>query len=136
MGIKTFMSKLFGGSKPVQDSKPCSCACGKPHMKSEKSEPSAASADRTTSLKDIIGFVEYVVKALVDYPDEVKITSEAKGDSKQINIICRKSDRGKIIGKKGKTIIALRALVAGAAGRMQDRVMIEVIDDEDPAVKD
>ena len=76
------------------------------------------------------------MKALVDYPDEVKITSEAKGDSKQINIICRKSDRGKIIGKKGKTIIALRSLVAGAAGRMQDRVMIEVIDDEDTAVKD
>ena len=56
-----------------------------------------------------------------------------KGESKQINIMCRKSDRGKIIGKKGKTIIALRALVAGAAGRMQDRVMIEVIDDEDEA---
>ncbi len=130
MGIKTFMSRLFGGSKTTASNPTCCSSQGKKHGENDKS---AASANCETSLKDIIGFVEYVVKALVDYPDEVKITSEIKGESKQINIMCRKSDRGKIIGKKGKTIIALRALVAGAAGRMQDRVMIEVIDDEDEA---
>jgi len=34
----------------------------------------------------------------------------------------------KIIGKKGKTIIALRSLVGGAAGRLQERVTVEVVD--------
>ena len=48
-----------------------------------------------------------------------------------IKIVCRPGDRGKIIGKKGKTIMALRSLVAGAAGRLQDRVMVEVMDDEE-----
>lgn len=129
MGIKTFMSRLFGGSKATEEKKSC---CDS-HAKHGKKSNSAVSANGEASLKDIIGFVEYVVKALVDYPEDVKIVSEVKGESKQINIMCRKSDRGKIIGKKGKTIIALRALVAGAAGRMQDRVMIEVIDDEDEA---
>ena len=37
-------------------------------------------------------------------------------------------DTGKIIGKKGKTIIALRSLVGGAAGRLQERVTVEVVD--------
>jgi predicted RNA-binding protein YlqC (UPF0109 family) len=47
-----------------------------------------------------------------------------------IQITCRAGDRGKIIGKKGKTIMALRALVSGAAGRTKDRVSVEVLDDE------
>lgn len=93
-----------------------------------------AAAASGVTLKELEGFVDYVVKALVDYPDEVRVESEVKGDNKVVKINCRASDRGKIIGKKGKTIIALRALVAGAAGRMQDRVTVEVIDDEE--VKD
>jgi len=68
---------------------------------------------------------------LVDYPDEVKVKTETGADDAQvIQIICRQSDRGKLIGKKGKTIMALRALVSGAAGRTKNRVSVEVLDDE------
>ena len=73
--------------------------------------------------------MEYVVKALVDVPDEVKVTTEdGENDTRVIRIYCRKEDTGKIIGKKGKTIIALRSLVGGAAGRLQERVTVEVVD--------
>lgn len=110
--------KLFGGG----------------HSNDEKKSVPAASAEaknsnlRPVALKDLEDFVDYVVRALVDNPDEVKIMTETDGDVKVIKISCRKEDTGKIIGKKGKTIIALRALVAGAAGRMQDRVSVEVMD--------
>ena len=43
-------------------------------------------------------------------------------------ISCRKEDTGKIIGKKGKTISALRALVFSAGSRMQSRIKVEVAD--------
>ena len=61
--------------------------------------------------------------------DGVRVTTEnGENDTRVIRIYCRKEDTGKIIGKKGKTIIALRSLVGGAAGRLQERVTVEVVD--------
>lgn len=129
MVIKALM-KLFGGSRAEETEK-------KTSAEGKKNPPrkSSGTAPAETSLRELEGFVDYVVKALVDYPDEVKIHSEAGENGNVIRVICRESDRGKIIGKKGKTIIALRALVAGAAGRMQDRVTVEVMDDDEEGVK-
>ena len=87
--------------------------------------------EQSAKLRDLEGFVNYVVKALVDFPEDVVVSSESVKEGKMIKIVCRPGDRGKIIGKKGKTIMALRSLVAGAAGRLQDRVMVEVMDDEE-----
>lgn len=127
MVIKALM-RLFGaGSDRAQEETPKAAAKAVP----PKTNKSASSGTPGATLSELEGFVDYVVKALVDYPDEVRVSSGVKGEGKVIQIICRESDRGKIIGKKGKTIIALRALVAGAAGRMQDRVTVEVLDDED-----
>ena len=132
MGIKSFFSKLFGPSKDAAEQAPevkPSCCCG--HGRREKAASAASGESRKERMRDLEGFVEYVVKALVDYPDEVEVSSSNTGDGKIIKIVCRPTDRGKIIGKKGKTIIALRSLVAGAAGRQQNRVTVEVMDDED-----
>lgn len=94
-----------------------------------KPESSSKTPERVATLQDLEGFVEYVVKALVDDPDSVKVTTEDGENSvKVIRVACRKEDTGKIIGKKGKTIIALRSLVGGAAGRLQERVTVEVMD--------
>ena len=109
---KTLMGLFGGGNKDA-----------------EKDASSSKTPERVATLQDLEGFVEYVVKALVDDPDSVKVTTEDGENSvKVIKIACRKEDTGKIIGKKGKTIIALRSLVAGAAGRLQERVTVEVID--------
>jgi len=134
VGIKSFFSKLFGASDdapaPVAEEKSC---CGGGHEQSGKKASRApkSEADSKEQARDLEGFVEYVVKALVDYPDEVSVSTDENGDGKMIKIVCRPTDRGKIIGKKGKTIMALRSLVAGAAGRQQNRVTVEVMDDED-----
>lgn len=134
MGIKSFFSKLFNGSEePVEQKnaeKPCTC-CEKGPAEKKQRAPKASPEEQKKNLRDLEGFVEYVVKALVDYPDEVVVSNETTQEGKMIKIVCRPEDRGKIIGKKGKTIIALRSLVAGAAGRLQDRVTVEVMDDDD-----
>jgi predicted RNA-binding protein YlqC (UPF0109 family) len=80
------------------------------------------------SLRDLEGFVDYVVKALVDYPAEVSVSTVSSADGATIQISCRKSDIGKIVGKHGKTIMAIRSLVSGAAGRQGRRVSVEVLD--------
>jgi len=80
------------------------------------------------SLRELEGFVDYVVRALVDYPDEIVITSTGNDEGAVIQIRCRKEDIGKIVGKRGKTIMAIRSLVSGAAGRQGRRVSVDVLD--------
>ena len=77
---------------------------------------------------DLQGFVEFVVKSLVDHPEEMEIIPEQNEDHCALRIRCHKDDRGKIIGKRGKTITAIRALVSGAAGRQHKRVSVDVLD--------
>jgi predicted RNA-binding protein YlqC (UPF0109 family) len=80
------------------------------------------------SIRDLESFVDYIVRALVDEPEAVSVSSEEQSGSSVIKINCKKEDIGKIVGKKGKTIMAIRSLVSGAAGRMQKRVAVEVVD--------
>lgn len=56
--------------------------------------------------------IEYVVKQLVNYPDEVHV-SVVKSDQGVLllEITAHEQDRGKIIGRSGQTIKALRMLV-------------------------
>ena len=87
----------------------------------------AGRADAGT-LRDVEGFVEYVVKSLVDYPDEVSITTVDNQEGATIQIRCRKEDIGKIVGKHGKIIMAIRSLVSSAAGRQRKRISVDVLD--------
>ncbi len=86
---------------------------------------SACSCDKVRELEH---FVDYVVRALVDYPDEVSVTSSDNENGTVIRISCRKEDIGKVVGKRGKTIMAIRSLVSGAGGRLQQRISVEVAD--------
>lgn len=79
--------------------------------------------------------VEDIVKMLVKNPDEVVVQSsnfesEDSEDMEQIEISLQvhPDDRGRIIGRRGKTINALRTLVKAAAIKQQQRINIEVID--------
>ncbi|MDD5726954.1 MAG: KH domain-containing protein [Victivallales bacterium] len=79
-------------------------------------------------MKDLENFVDYIVRSLVDDPDAVRVSSEIGKEANIIKIDCKKDDIGKIIGKRGKTIMAIRSLVSGAAGRLKKRVTVEIID--------
>ena len=72
--------------------------------------------------------VRRIVQALVDFPEEVDIR-EIKGFSTDIlEIQVSKQDVGKLIGKKGNNINALRVIVAGAG--KGKRYMVDVLGDE------
>ena len=83
-------------------------------------------------------FVEYIVKNLVDHPDQVRITEVGSAHTLIIELGVEKSDIGKIIGKKGKTINAIRTLLMSVASRNGIRVNLEILEDasekEEPSV--
>jgi predicted RNA-binding protein YlqC (UPF0109 family) len=55
--------------------------------------------------------VTFVVRQLVSYPDQVMITIAPKESSELIEIKVAPEDRGRVIGKEGHTIKALRILI-------------------------
>ena len=77
---------------------------------------------------DLEGFVSYVVQSLVDNPSAVRVRTADEEQQTTFHIECEKRDIGKVIGKNGKTIGAIRALANGAAGRQGKKVNVEVVD--------
>ena len=94
-----------------------------------KKEPGTDSVSTESSaLKDLEHFVDYVVRALVDQPEAVGVVSVPEEKFTVIQVSCAKEDIGKIIGKNGKTISAIRALVNGAGKRFEQELTVEVKD--------
>ena len=73
--------------------------------------------------------VEYVAPWLVDHPDEVQI-DEVEGEHGEliVEVSVHPDDVGKLIGRNGRMIRALRALAKAAGGRERRNVTVEVID--------
>jgi len=68
-----------------------------------------------------------IVKQLVDNPEKVKV-KEVKGEQNIIlELSTAKEDIGKVIGKQGRTIKALRTLLNAASVKTGHRVTLEVI---------
>ncbi|MBI5949220.1 MAG: KH domain-containing protein [Chloroflexi bacterium] len=72
--------------------------------------------------------VEYIAKALVDNPDEVKITESDNGDRVVVRLDVAEGDWGKVIGKGGRIATAMRSLVKVAAVKEDVRVGLEIGD--------
>ena len=74
-------------------------------------------------------FIEYVVKALVDFPDEVDVRMVDGEKVAVYELRLNKADVGKVIGKQGRTIQSLRTLVNGASIKLGKRAMVEIIEE-------
>ncbi len=73
-------------------------------------------------------FIAYIVKALVDHPERVQISEIAGRNNIIIEVRCHAEDMGRIIGKNGKTISAMRMLLAGLAAKHKRKVVLEVVE--------
>lgn len=76
-------------------------------------------------------FLEYVVKNLVDHPDLVSITPVQNGASTVYELRLDPDDVGKIIGRQGATIHAIRALLLVGSAKKGERCSLEIVEDED-----
>ncbi len=79
-------------------------------------------------MSSLKGLIEEVVKAIVDKPEEVKI-SEVEGESTSvIELRVAKEDIGKIIGKEGKTAKAMRTILSAASQKLKKKTHLEIIE--------
>ena len=77
------------------------------------------------SLKEV---VETVVKALVDYPDQVEVR-EVEGEATTvIELRVANQDLGKVIGKQGRTARAMRTILRAAGMKLKKRFVLEILE--------
>lgn len=75
-------------------------------------------------------FVEYVVKALVDHPEDVKISRAVDEMGVLITLDVKPEDMGKIIGRQGNTAKAIRTLLRVVGMKNNARVNLKINEPE------
>lgn len=71
--------------------------------------------------------VEILAKALVDYPEKVRVNEIIRENQIVYELSVAPEDMGKIIGKKGRIAKAIRTFVSAAAVKEKKRITIEII---------
>ena len=78
-----------------------------------------------SELRDLI---EYISKSLVDMPEKVEVREVEGEQTTVIELDVYESDRGKVIGKQGKTARALRTILNAASTKLKKRSHLEIIE--------
>lgn len=75
--------------------------------------------------------VEYIVRALVDKPESVELRTVLGAEGQMLyELKVAPEDIGKVIGRDGRTVNALRTVLAAAALKKGEKARLEIIDDK------
>jgi uncharacterized protein len=78
-------------------------------------------------------FLEYVVKGLVSHPEAVTVTAVPRDALTVYELRLHADDVGKIIGRQGTTINALRSLLLAGSAKRGLRCTMEIVEEKPPA---
>lgn len=73
-------------------------------------------------------FVEYVVKQIVDHPDQVSVERSVDEMGVLITLKVAKEDMGKVIGKSGQTAKSIRILLRVIGSKNNARVNLKIVE--------
>jgi predicted RNA-binding protein YlqC (UPF0109 family) len=73
--------------------------------------------------------VELIAKKLVEHPEDVKVrVIESEDGAQVLELHVHPDDMGKVIGKSGRTAKAIRTLLSSAAGKIDARVSLQIVE--------
>jgi hypothetical protein len=73
-------------------------------------------------------FVAYLAKRLVDDPDAVRVERVDRDDAVVYRLHVAKEDLGKVIGRQGRVIRALRTVVRASGTKSRERRLLEIVE--------
>jgi len=77
---------------------------------------------------ELTNLIEVMAKALVDFPDQVKVSQIVGEQTTVIELKVAKEDLGKIIGKEGRTARSLRTILAAVSTKLRKRSVLEILE--------
>jgi len=90
------------------------------------SEPSPVKAGQASG--DIRALIEFIARALVDEPESVQVTAVDGNESTVLELKVAPSDVGKVIGKQGRTVRAMRSILGAAGMKLHRRFTLEILE--------
>lgn len=70
----------------------------------------------------------YIVKALVENPEEISISEKTREDGELVlELTVAQSDMGKVIGRQGRIVKAIRSIMKSAAAHENIRVSVDIL---------
>jgi len=75
-------------------------------------------------------FLEYVVKGLVHHPEDVKVNPVERDGTTIFELRLHPEDVGKVFGRQGMTINAIRALLLAGSAKQGLRCSLEIVEDK------
>ncbi len=73
-------------------------------------------------------FIEFIAKRLVNNPDKISVEETSLDEHTiELNLKVDKSDIGKVIGKQGKYVNAMRTLLYAVGGKEHRRVTLQIL---------
>lgn len=72
--------------------------------------------------------IEYIAKALVDNPDDVRVNEIEGEKTSVIELSVAKEDLGKVIGKQGRTARSIRTILSAASAKNNKRAVLEILE--------
>ncbi len=79
-------------------------------------------------MRELVELVEKITKALVDNPDEVKVTEIEGEQTIVVELRVAQNDLGKVIGKQGRTAQAIRTILSAAGMKIKKRFVLEILE--------
>jgi predicted RNA-binding protein YlqC (UPF0109 family) len=72
--------------------------------------------------------LEFLAKSLVDDPDAVSVTTAVEEEAVVLELTVADDDTGQVIGRRGRTISALRTIMRAVGASQDQRVLIDLVD--------
>ena len=77
---------------------------------------------------DLRVLIEHIAKALVDDPAQVSVNQVEEGGDSVLELTVGANDLGRVIGKQGRTALAMRNLLGAASLRFNKRFTLEILE--------
>lgn len=72
--------------------------------------------------------ITYIAKSLVDRPESVSVAEVQGNQTTVLELTVAKEDLGKVIGKQGRTAMAMRIILSAVSSKMNKRTVLEIIE--------
>lgn len=73
--------------------------------------------------------VEMMIRSLVGEPDQVEVSENSDGKNVRLGVRVAESDMGRIIGREGRTVKAIRSILYVAGQKQNKRFQLDLIED-------